>query len=131
MRAYLTHIKPDGVLILHLSNRNLDLNAPAMAVAKAAGGYALLQEHRAPSNSPSMWESAEDALIIARSPEVLAKYAADPRWEPTKPDLVRPWTDDYTNLIGAMLRRMGERPVFANLKDAMDRLTGNRDTYLW
>lgn len=124
VRAYLTHIKPDGVLILHLSNRNLDLNAPAMAVAKAAGGYALLQEHRAPSNSPSMWESAEDALIIARSPEVLAKYAADPRWEPTKPDLVRPWTDDYTNLIGAMLRRMGERPVFANLKDAMDRLTG-------
>jgi SAM-dependent methyltransferase len=128
VKAYLTHIKPDGVLVLHLSNRNLDLNAPAMAVAQAAGGYALLQEHRIPSNSPSMWESSEDALIIARSPAALATYAADSRWTPSQPDLVRPWTDDYTNLIGAMLRRMSERtgPIVENLKDAMSRLTGHK-----
>ncbi len=37
VRAYLTHLKPDGVLILHLSNRNLELNKPAQAVAAAAG----------------------------------------------------------------------------------------------
>ena len=91
-----------------------------MAVAKAAGGYALFQDHIVPSNSPSMWESAESALIIARSPEALAHYAADPRWQPSRPDLVRPWTDDYTNLVGAMMRRIGERPVFANLKDLLD-----------
>ncbi len=120
VRGYLTRLKPDGVLILHLSNRNLDLDAPAMAVAKAAGGYALFQDHIVPSNSPSMWESAESALIIARSPEALAHYAADPRWQPSRPDLVRPWTDDYTNLVGAMMRRIGERPVFANLKDLLD-----------
>ncbi|MFI4966116.1 MAG: spermidine synthase, partial [Caulobacterales bacterium] len=43
VRGYLTHLKPDGVLILHLSNRNLDLNGPAQAVARAAGGVALIQ----------------------------------------------------------------------------------------
>lgn len=128
VRGYLTHIKPDGVLILHLSNRNLELLGPAMAVAKAAGGYALLQEHPVPSNSPSMWESAEDALIIGRSPQALARYAADDRWQPSRPDLVKPWTDDYTNLIGAMWRRMKERlaPITANLDDAGRRVTGRK-----
>lgn len=126
VRGYLTHIKPDGVLILHLSNRNLELLGPAMAVARAAGGYALLQEHRPPSNAPNMWESAEDALIIGRSPQALAGYAADERWQPSRPDLVKPWTDDYTNLVGAMVRRMRERmaPMMTNLRDAGSRLTG-------
>ena len=43
VKTYLTKIKPDGIVILHLSNRNLDLRNPAQAVAIAAGGHALLQ----------------------------------------------------------------------------------------
>ncbi|WP_421931459.1 fused MFS/spermidine synthase [Phenylobacterium sp.] len=109
MRGYLSRIKPDGVLILHLSNRNLDLRSPAMAVAYAAGGEALLQRHDAAKSSPMLWESSEDALIVARNAKALAPFAADPRWKPTEPVLVRPWTDDYTNLIGALYGRMKER----------------------
>jgi SAM-dependent methyltransferase len=109
VRGYLTHIKPDGVLILHLSNRNLDLRSPAMAVAHAAGGYGLLQQHVQPPGNPALWESSEDALIVARNPQALAAYAADPRWRPTNPNLVRPWTDDYVNLVGALYGRLKER----------------------
>jgi SAM-dependent methyltransferase len=109
VRGYLTHIKPDGVLILHLSNRNLDLPGPAMAVAHAAGGYAMLQRHRAPEDSPPLWESSEDALIVTRNPQALAAYAADKRWSPADPTLARAWTDDYTNLAGAMISRMKQR----------------------
>ncbi|MFZ5669789.1 MAG: fused MFS/spermidine synthase [Pseudomonadota bacterium] len=109
VRSYLSRLKPDGILVLHLSNRNLDLNAPAMAVARAAGGYALLQRHYEPSNFPNQWESQEDALIVARTPQALIPYAASGQWEQTRPDLVRPWTDDYTNLVGAMARRFQER----------------------
>lgn len=109
MKGYLTHIKPDGVLVLHLSNRNLDLRSPAMAVAFAAGGEALLQRHDAAKSSPMLWESSEDALIVARNERALAAFAGDPRWKPTEPVLVRPWTDDYTNLVGALYGRMKER----------------------
>jgi hypothetical protein len=109
VRGYLTHIKPDGVLVLHLSNRNLDLPAPAMAVAHAAGGYALVQQHRARPDSPALWESSEDAVIIARTPQALAHFAADKRWSPIDPTLARAWTDDYTNLAGAMISRMKQR----------------------
>src|SRR5262249_50960811 len=35
MRGYLSHLKPDGVLVLHLSNRHLELLGPAQATAVA------------------------------------------------------------------------------------------------
>jgi SAM-dependent methyltransferase len=110
VRGYLTHLKPDGVLILHLSNRNLDLNGPAQAVARAAGGVALIQHYRpTPRQDLGGWPSPEDAVIIARSPAGLARFEHDPRWQPTDPNTARPWTDDYTNLFGALLRRLKEK----------------------
>jgi SAM-dependent methyltransferase len=110
VRGYLTHLKPDGVLILHLSNRNLDLNGPAQAVARAAGGVALIQHYR-PGSGQDLggWPSPEDAVIIAHSPAGLARFAHDGRWQPTDPGKVRPWTDDYTNLFGALLRRLKQK----------------------
>jgi hypothetical protein len=109
VRGYLTHIRPDGVLVMHLSNRNLDLVSPAMAVARAAGGVALVQRHEEAKAAPSLAESSEDALVIARNPQALAPFAADPRWSPIDPGRARAWTDDYTNLIGALIGRMREK----------------------
>jgi SAM-dependent methyltransferase len=107
VRGYLSKLKPDGVVILHLSNRNLDLNGPAQAVAKAAGGYALIQNYEAPLNGD--WDSSEDAVVIGRTPQAIAGLAADRRWRPADPTQARPWTDDYTNLMGALWRRMQAR----------------------
>jgi hypothetical protein len=101
MKGFLAKIKPDGVLIVHLSNRNLELRSPAMAVAEAAGGFSLMQRHDAPDKSPPLWESSEDAMIVTKNLQALAKYEADPRWDSSQPALVRPWTDDYTNIPGA------------------------------
>jgi SAM-dependent methyltransferase len=107
VKGYLTKLKPDGVLILHLSNRNLDLNGPAQAVARAAGGVSLIQHYRpAPGQDLAGWPSPEDAVIVARSPAGLAAFATDPRWRPTDAKGVRPWTDDYVNLVGALWRRL-------------------------
>jgi hypothetical protein len=103
VRGYLTKLKPHGVLILHLSNRNLDLMNPAQAVARAAGGAALVQRYRAPEKDPAgTWESSEDAVIVARNPQALAAFRATGKWEDANPFKVRPWTDDYTNLAGAL-----------------------------
>ncbi|MDP1630402.1 MAG: fused MFS/spermidine synthase [Caulobacter sp.] len=109
VRGYLRHMTSDGVVILHLSNRNLELRAPAMAVAHAAGGYALLQRHEKDWQTPELWESSEDVLIIGRTAAALAPYEADERWQVADPTLARPWTDDYTNLVGAVIGRFRER----------------------
>lgn len=106
MKGYLAKLKPGGVLIVHLSNRNLELRSPAMAVAEAAGGYALIQRHDAPEGSPPLWESSEDAMIVTRNLAALAPYEADKRWSQTDPTIARPWTDDYMNLPGAFYAQM-------------------------
>jgi spermidine synthase len=105
IKTYLTKIKPDGIVILHLSNRNLDLRGPAQAAAVASGGHGLLQRHVGDPQKPFMWESSEDAVIIARNEAALAPYANDPRWTRAKTS-VRPWTDDYTNVAGSLVARM-------------------------
>ena len=89
-RLYLSRIKPDGVVILHLSNRNLDLIDPAVAVARAAGGVALVQNHHFDPALPAFWESSEDAVIVARTPAALASFAADHRWRPSNSHGVAP-----------------------------------------
>jgi SAM-dependent methyltransferase len=105
MRGYLSRIKPDGVIVLHLSNRNLELMSPVAGVARAAGGYALQQNYR--SMSPVLAvESSEQAVIVARNPAALAPFRSDPRWLPAQSHGVRLWTDDYTNLFGALVRRL-------------------------
>jgi spermidine synthase len=109
VRGYLSHLRPDGVLILHLSNRNLDLMGPAQAVAKAAGGYALVQRYRPPDDPEHAWESPEDAVIVGRTRAALAPFQATGKWQPADPTQARAWTDDYTNLAGALYARLRAR----------------------
>jgi SAM-dependent methyltransferase len=111
MRGYLRHIKPDGVIILHLSNRHLELADPAAAVVRAAGGYALYQGYRTPECTPKYWASDEDVMLVARNPAALKAYLADGRWQGAPQRKVRPWTDDYTNVVGALVDNLsGRRP---------------------
>jgi spermidine synthase len=109
VRGYLTHLKPDGVLILHLSNRNLELDKPAQAVASAAGGVALFQQYRPSKAEAATWASEEDAVIVARSQAGLERFKGDRRWIKGNPNQARPWTDDYTNLAGALWRRLRQK----------------------
>jgi SAM-dependent methyltransferase len=109
MRAYLDRLKPDGVLILHLSNRNLALAAPAAAVVKAAGGEGLHQIYSHDPNVPHLWASSVEAMIVGKTPEALDPFRADPDWRPADDQGVRPWTDDYTNLPGALYAQLRSR----------------------
>jgi spermidine synthase len=109
MTSYLRHIKPDGVVIMHLSNRNLELMSPVSAVARAAGGVALQQSYHPPRGATLLVDTAEDAVIVARDRAALAPFQIDPRWKPAQSHGVRVWTDDYTNLFGALVRRIEQR----------------------
>jgi hypothetical protein len=109
MQGYLAKLKPDGIVILHLSNRNLDLLGPAQAVARAAGGWGLVQTYRPNGDPPGYWESPEDAVIVARRHAALAPFVATHQWKTVDPFKTRPWTDDYTNLAGALYSNLKAR----------------------
>lgn len=109
VKGYLAKLKPDGVLVLHLSNRHLELKKPAAAVVLAAGGYPLLQEYRQSGDNVRYWESSEDVIIVGKTRAALAPYEAEGFWEEADPKGVQPWTDDYTNLVGALWRNLEDR----------------------
>jgi predicted O-methyltransferase YrrM len=100
---YLRLLKPNGVLVLHLSNRNLALEAPAAAGAKAAGAIALMQNYVPRDRASAFAASGTQAMLIAKSPAALASFARDTRWRPARDKGVRAWNDDYTNVFGALL----------------------------
>jgi len=121
-RLYLARVKPDGVVIFHLSSRNLDLINVTAAVARAAGAVALLQRHRQDPRLPPLWESSEDAVVMARDPAALGPFRADPRWRAADPHGVAPWSDDHVDMFGALMRRLHGDP--AKDEDLAGRRTG-------
>ncbi|MDO9607145.1 MAG: fused MFS/spermidine synthase [Brevundimonas sp.] len=104
--GYLRLLKPEGVVVLHLSNRNLEITLPAEAAAAALKAPALHQVYIERRDAASMSESSTEALIIGKSDAALAPYREDSRWRTLEATGVRPWTDDYVNLFGALVRQM-------------------------
>jgi SAM-dependent methyltransferase len=97
---YLRHLSPDGTLALHLSNRFLDLG-PMVAV------LAEMRNLRAAEvlNGPEPSERISEArwVLVPRNPAILdtPPLAALARRLTGKPGL-RPWTDDYSNLLSVL-----------------------------
>jgi hypothetical protein len=89
---------------MHLSNRNLALEAPAAAAAKEIGAPALMQNYAPRTDTRSLAATPTQAMLMAKSEAVIAPFRHDPRWRPARPDGVRAWSDDYTNVFGALIR---------------------------
>jgi hypothetical protein len=106
MRLYLSHLAPGGLLVVHVSNRHLDLIHPAQAGLLAAGATVMYQKHLPDPAAPPLWESPEDVVIAARDPTALAPFTVDARWRRADTAGVRAWTDDHVDVFGALARRI-------------------------
>jgi hypothetical protein len=97
---YLSRLSPDGVLLLHLSNRYLDLVEVVAAIANDAGLVGRF--HPAdPISSKQVgeWIVPSTWAVISRKLEPLRGLAQDPHWVPLdQGGHVRPWSDDFSNL---------------------------------
>jgi len=111
IQGYLDKLKPNGVVVLHLSNRNLDITMPAIAAAQRLDKPNLHRITYQGSASPRLAEASTEALVISPTEQGLADFRADPGWVWPADTEIQPWTDDYVNLVGAMWRSM--RPARA------------------
>jgi len=97
-RVYFGHLRPGGVLALHITNRYLDLFPVVAAAAEGLGKKLLLIHNEA---APERQVSMADWAVISDSTEVLQDLSAF--GQPSAPaKKVRLWTDDYSNLFGAL-----------------------------
>ena len=98
--VYLRHMKSDGIVAFHVSNRFLDLIPVVARIAKEQGAHAVLVNDD-PDDEDESLRSRSDWVLVSRDPAALesepiveggGREAEDqPRW--------RTWTDDYSNLI--------------------------------
>ncbi len=96
---YFARLGPGGVALLHVSNSHLDLGPVVASLARDAGLVALEQRYTPPP--AASLELASHWVVLARTHERLALL--DPRWQPLVGDGRRPWTDDFSNVVGALL----------------------------
>lgn len=102
---YLSRLAPEGVLVMHVSNRYLDL-APVLEAAIAAmpGVHGVFIEDTNKYNS--LDAAASKVVAISRSSQALDGIGEFARIERFGDSTLEPWTDDYSNIAGALFRRL-------------------------
>jgi hypothetical protein len=119
LQLYFDRVRPDGIVLFHVSNSYLDFRPVLANLAKADGltGYSFIDEADVLSGkTPSVW------VALAKAPEHLGRLLTEPSsgktsaangaaptpahpqaaspWEALVPEpKVGVWTDDYSNLL--------------------------------
>jgi SAM-dependent methyltransferase len=100
LATYLRHMKPDGIVAFHVSNRFLDLVPVVARIAREEGAHGLLVEDD-PDEDDLTGRSRSDWVLVSRSAAALAAKPIVARGGAPAEDRPqwRTWTDDYSNLI--------------------------------
>jgi SAM-dependent methyltransferase len=99
MAVYLRHLKPDGAIVFHVTNRYLRLPPVVQQLAHGAGLMAMLLSHQPDDTSGRLLASTDYVLVtrnkaLMADPEIQdAEYIIEPITG------LRLWTDDFNNLL--------------------------------
>ena len=98
LSAYFDRLRPDGALVVHVSNRIFDLE-PVLAAASADLGAPGVIGEGGRTDKPDSTESRW--IVLSRNFRLLdALRAAD--WTSLRADGTRTWSDDYASILSAL-----------------------------
>ncbi len=105
MKIYKDKLAPQGVVLMHVSNRHLELASVVVGIADANGMKSWVYDEDSGRDDDYIF--ATNVVVSARADADVGKLAASDKWEATdaKADQ-RVWTDDYCNVLGAVYRRL-------------------------
>ena len=105
MTIYKSKLAPHGAIVVHVSNRHLELASVIVGIANAnnlKSWVYLDNPHR-----DTEYILANNVVISAGDESDVGDIAHSDAWKAASPDkLQRVWTDDYSNILGAVWRRM-------------------------
>jgi hypothetical protein len=110
VEGYLNHLARGGIILLHISNRYMELADTVAAVGAAEGLAAFIKIDDRPDTSSPDYKMNAEVVALARRPEDVGDLGVRPDWHRLRAGMdVRAWTDDYSNIFGAILRKQVER----------------------
>lgn len=106
LSLYVSKLAPEGALVIHISNRHLELRH-ILARAAAERGLATYVRHETTVEPFELRYRAPSIVVaMARDPAHLGALAGPDGWIRVEPDMSRrPWTDDFSNIVEAMADR--------------------------
>jgi predicted methyltransferase len=100
LMLYMAKLKPDGVLVFHVSNRYLNVEKLVSALVSDAGLVAYSRFDDA-GDLRGIGKSSANHVVVARGVEDLQGIEGRPGWKRVvAPADFQPWTDDYSDLLG-------------------------------
>jgi hypothetical protein len=101
-RAYGRHLAPGGLLLVHISNRFLDLG-PVVAAQESDGWTARVRAFVPNVIEKRQWQTASTWIALSPSPATIARLeqASGPdKWSVLAPRRgFAPWTDDHASIL--------------------------------
>jgi SAM-dependent methyltransferase len=97
VQMYLRKLKPNGMMLFHVSNRYMNVEGlvAALIVDGSLEGLVRYDDDEEPTGKTS-----SDYVVAARRPEDLGSLEHDENWSRVeKPSGIQPWTDDYSNML--------------------------------
>jgi hypothetical protein len=105
MKIYKDKLAPQGAVLMHVSNRHLDLTSVAVGIAAANDLKSWVYSED--SGRDSEYIFATSVVVSAREEADVGELASSEVWAETEADeKQRVWTDDYSNVLGAVYRRL-------------------------
>jgi hypothetical protein len=110
MALYLRKLKPHGIVAIHVSNYHLELASVVAGVANANGAITREYNGGDVKGDASQMKWVPRVTAVARNDDDFGMLAKSEYWPISMSDPnQRVWTDDYSNVLGALLRRLRER----------------------
>ncbi len=101
--SYLTRLTSTGTLIVHISNRHMELASTIAAVGRALGLVTYVRDDALGDNFEQTLKASARVVVLARNVADLGDLPKREGWARVADDpSLRPWTDDYSNLLGAI-----------------------------
>jgi hypothetical protein len=104
VQVYMRALRPEGALVLHVSNRHLAVANEAVRVAAAEGFVA--RHWRSPTvrtDSTNAFENpSTSAVVITRTEAAMEALGLGAHWKAAPPLTGRAWSDDFIPLVRTM-----------------------------
>jgi hypothetical protein len=105
MAIYKDKLAPQGAVVMHVSNRHLELSSVVVGIADANELKSWVYSED--SGRDNEYIFATSVVVCAREEADVGKLASSDVWAETEADeKQRVWTDDYSNVLGAVYRRL-------------------------
>jgi hypothetical protein len=105
MAIYKEKLSPQGAVVMHVSNRHLELSSVVVGIADANDLKSWIFSED--SGRDNEYIFATSVVVCAREEADVGTLASSDQWAETEADeKQRVWTDDYSNVLGAVWRRL-------------------------